>query len=193
MKKPIKSEVKYSLSAGVVSLQEVSDHLSLFGDTTYNTYLTRLIVVASTFASNFIGESLESSTIVDYYNGWDSRLELSKRFADSRPAPSVTYYDSSNVVRTLTTASIIDGSGETAALVYTAAPLVALSTQITNPITVTYSTSNLNTAESEAIKQAVLMIISDLFHDRADNIEGSRSKAHITAERLLAPYRRNWV
>jgi len=193
MKKPIKSEVKYSLSAGVVSLQEVSEHLSLFGDTTYNTYLTRLIVVASTFASNYIGESLESSTIVDYYNGWDARLELSKRFVDSRPAPCVTYYNAENSVKTLSVTPVIDGSGETAALVYTAAPLVALSTQITNPITVTYSTSNLNTAESEAIKQAVLMIISDLFHDRADNLEGSRSKAHITAERLLAPYRRNWV
>jgi len=193
MKKPIKSEVKYSLSAGVVSLQEVSDHLSLFGDTTYNTYLTRLIVAASTFASNYIGESLESSTIVDYYDAWDARLELSKRFADSRPAPSVTYYDTANAVKTLTTSLIIDNSGESAALIYALSPSAALSTQITNPITVTYSTSNLNTAESEAIKQAVLMVISDLFHDRADNLEGSRSKAHVTAERLLAPYRRNWV
>ena len=193
MKKPIKSEVQFNLSAGVVSLQEVSDHLSLFGDTTYNAYLTRLIVVASTFASNFIGESLESSTIVDYYNGWDARLELSKRFADSSPAPSVTYYNALNTVSTLATTPIIDGSGEKAALVYTTAPSEALSTQITNPITVTYSTSALNIAEGQAIKQATLMIISDLFHDRADNIEGSRSKAHITAERLLAPYRRNWV
>jgi len=193
MKKPSKSEVTSSQESGAVSLQEVSEHLSLFGDTTYNEYLTRLVVVATTFASNYIGESLESSTVVDYFKTWDERLELSRRYVDSRPDPKVTYYNKSNLLKTVQASPIVDSSGEHVALVYTAVPTFDLSTQITNPIMVTYDTSNMDKASSEAIKQAVLMIVSDLFHERADNIEGSRSKAHITVERLLAPYRRNWI
>ena len=193
MKIPNKSVITFSPTSGVVSLTEVNDHLSLFGDTTFDDYLTRLIAVASVFASNYIGESLETSTVVDYFDGWDSRLQLSERFVDLTPTPIISYVNNLNTPTTLSTTNYIDRSGEHVAVTYSAVPSAILSINASNPISITYGSSNVDKGGSEAIKQAVLMIIQDLFNDRADNIEGSRSKAHVTAERLLAPYRRNWI
>ena len=192
MSYPNRSDVSFPESSGIVTLLEAKSHLSLFDDNTFDTYLGEIIIAATTHAGTFIGQALEVSVVVDYYGAWDSRLVLSQEFIESVAA--VRSYGPDNVVATVSPSDyLVDTSGSQAAVVFTKQQSSALSGDIANPVQVEFNSLYVNATENRAIKQAVLIILADLFKDRETNTEGGSTRSHLTAERLLAPYRRQMI
>ena len=186
---PNRSDVSFPESSGIVSLLEVKDHLSLFSDDTFDAYLAEIIIAATTHAGTFIGQALEVMGVIDFYGGWDSRLILSQEYIDT--IESVSFYGPDNsIVAVSPSEYMTDTSSELAAVVFTTSQSSALSSDIANPVQVAYNSLYVNATENRAIKQAVLIIVGDLFKDRETDTEGGSTRSHLTAERLLAPYRR---
>ena len=189
---PNRSDVIFPETAGVVTLLEAKSHLSLFDDNTFDTYLSEIIIAATTHAGSFIGQPLDVMVVTDYYHTWDNRLILSKEYIDSVTA--VRYYNPANSLESVPTNNyLVDQSGEEAAIVFTVPQSAELSAAISNPIQIEYSSWHVNAAENRAIKQAVLIIVGDMFKDRETNTEGGSTRSHLTAERLLSPYRRQRI
>ena len=186
---PNRSDVSFPESSGIVSLLEVKDHLSLFSDDTFDAYLAEIIIAATTHAGTFIGQALEVMGVIDYYGSWDNRLILSQEYIDT--IESVSFYGPDNsIVAVSPSEYMTDTSSELAAVVFTTSQSSALSSDIANPVQVAYNSLYVNATENRAIKQAVLIIVGDLFKDRETDTEGGSTRSHLTAERLLAPYRR---
>ena len=189
MSYPNRSDVSFPESSGIVSLIEVKNHLSLFSDDTFDAYLAEIIIAATTHAGTFIGQALEVMGVIDYYGSWDNRLTLSQEYIDT--IESVSFYGSENeIVAVSPSEYMTDTSSELAAVVFTTPQSSALSGDIANPVQVAYNSLYVNATENRAIKQAVLIIVADLFKDRETDTEGGSTRSHLTAERLLAPYRR---
>ena len=192
MSYPNRSDTTFPESAGLVTLLEAKNHLSLFEDTTFDAYLAEIIIAATTHAGSFIGQPLDVMVVIDFYGAWDTRLILSKEYIDSITA--VRYYAPDNTVVVVPTNDyLVDSSSEEAAIVFTTPQSAELSGDISNPIQIEYSSWFVNAAENRAIKQAVLILIGDLFKDRETNTEGGSTRSHLSAERLLAPYRRQRI
>jgi hypothetical protein len=189
---PNRSNVTFPASSGIVTLAEAKQHLSLFSDDTFDSYINDIIVAATIHAGTFIGQSLEVEGVIDYFRSWESRLILSHEYIETIAAVRA-YSRNKGLIVVSPSDYMIDSSGFRAAVVFTTPQTTDLSTSITNPIQVEYSSLFVDAAENRAIKQAVLIIVGDMFKDRETNTEGGSTRSHLTAERLLAPYRSNLI
>ena len=189
---PQRSDVEFPASSGMVTLAEAKEHLSLFTDNTFDDYINDIIIAATIHAGNFIGQSLEVVGVIDYFRGWDSRLVLSHGNIESVTAIR-SYNPDMGLVVVPPREYVVDSSSEQAAVVFTTPQSSALSEKIANPIQVSFNSLFVNATENRAIKQAVLIIVADLFQSRETNTEGGSTLSHVTAERLLAPYRSNLI
>ena len=188
---PDHTEVTTPASVGVVTLAEVKDHLQIFGtssDTTYDDYLKNLILAADKHASDIIGQSLSRTEYTDSYSGWDARLMLSATQIDAKPV--VRYYDGDNTLRTVAAADFfLDESAAEKAVVFTTTQTAILSKHVANPVQAVYDSVYLSASSQSAIKQAVLMLIADLFEQRESMTSEKSVMSYLTAEQLLLPYR----
>lgn len=172
-------------SGSVVTLAEVKDHLRIEG-TDEDTYLGRLITVATNLTENLTGRSLLRAVY---------RLELDDFRDVELPKPpfnaidSVTYYDSAAQQQTLATSNYrIDDSQEPAVIEFIA-DKPATDKDRPRPIAVNYSTGYAD-ADSvpQMIKQYVLMVIGTMYDtSRSGNTEYKLHEAPMSRA-LISPY-----
>ena len=182
-------------NAGVVTLDEVKRHLNIFStDKTYDDYLNSLVLAADTHASNIIGQSISTKEYTDYFTGWDSRLVLSATYVDGTPA--ITYFDDADATKTVATVDyIVDRSAMDKAIVFKKdkTPTAALSKLYGNSISVKYKSTYIKGSQEGSIKQAVLLLIADMFENRESMTMNKSGMSYITAERLLSPYKESKI
>ena len=172
-------------SGSVVTLAEVKEHLRIDG-TDEDTYLGRLITVATNLTENLTGRALLRASY---------RLEIDDYRDVELPKPpfnaidSVTYVDVDGQTQTLASGNYrADTSEEPAVIEFIDAKP---STQLTNPrpIAVNYSTGYADAnAVPQMIKQYVLMAIGTIYDtSRSSNSEYKLHEAPMSRA-LIAPY-----
>ncbi len=172
-----------------VTLERAVDHLQLYGDVSYNDYVTALLQVATEVASGIIGEPIESYTV----QAWGQRLERFEFPHQSiRTVTTLQYYNVANVLTTVSPATyFLDLNVRYPEIRFTngTTPPGDFSNERENPVLITYE-AGLDGEYGQDIEHAVLLIVGDLFHSRSSTSDKVSNKAYITAETLLNRYRR---
>lgn len=171
-------------ATSLVTTAELSNHLLLFGDTSYDDELQGILLQAEDYISGFLGEYLVSTTVRERVFGWGD-IHL----AHKNPSNLVvSYYDGTNTPQVFNAANyVLDLSGEYPVIKFKTTPPTP-STDLTFQGYVTYDTAL--PVVPAAIKRAVLMVAAELFEHRSDSSEKKAERAHLTAMRLLQKHRR---
>ena len=111
---PSQYSVSAASTATIVTLEELRAHLNLFTDTTYDSYLTRLLRAGQDAAENYLGEYLSLTEVQAFYPRLGERFQLPHRQVDG--IASLAYYDSENVLTTITGSAYLY---DTTCLLYT--------------------------------------------------------------------------
>lgn len=191
---PNRTTIVEQPDGSLVSLAEVKDHLSLFGDTTFDTYLNRLMIVATDHVGVTISEALAERDVEDYYARFSRRLYLSTKASDS--AVVLTYVDREGTTETVVaTDYTLDTSTDIQSVYFRDGFSLpgSLSRAVQLPIKIAYTELDSTLEEQESIKQSILLMIGDMFKDRENQVEGSRANVNITMDRLLRPHRSNLI
>ena len=194
MNKPILGRYKVTTAATetAVTLPEVKSHLKITA-TTEDTYLTNLISVATEMVQNYTGQILISSTIDLYIPYFLNRIDIN-RFPVTR-ITHVKYYNSSNNLITITSTDLsysvsVEDSLDQSPIPASIIPAKNFTYPDTYPrmdaVQIRFDAGyEDNDSVPMAIKQAMLLIIGQLFLNRSDMVY----KMPVLSEYLLNPYR----
>jgi uncharacterized phiE125 gp8 family phage protein len=170
-----------------VTLEEAKAHLRVSGADD-DIYISALISVARERAETFTQRAFVSQTQAVYLDAWpcgDLRINVAPVVA----VESVEYFDTDNAEQTLDPAEYyVDTKSNPARL----RPVTAWPDIYARPnaITVTFTAGyGASPAVPLTIKQAMLLMVGDMFENREESIIGtSAAVLHVTAERLLRPF-----
>lgn len=177
----------------LVTLAELKTHLNLFGDTSYDDYLTRLLLAGQQAAENYIGEYIGGT---DIQASWATFSDLTIPHRHIADVNSVSYLDFDNTFVTIpSTDYVVDLTGYNPVVRATRAsggwPTSSLSVDYSNPITVDYEAELNEELQSEALVQAILLYCSGMFSNRENYVLNEVvNRLPLASERLLAPLRR---
>jgi len=177
-----------------VTLTEALEHLRVEDDAD-NTYITNLITAARQTAEEYTHRQLITATYTYYLNKFYSRIELPRPKLQS--VTTLKYYDTSGNQQTLTedTDYTVVTSSEPGYIVPYYCTSWPSTRDIPDVIEIIFKAGYGNAASSVpmAIKQAILLIIGDLYGNRETVITGTIiSKFPRTVESLLNPYKFFW-
>lgn len=177
-----------------VTLTEALEHLRVEDDAD-NTYITNLITAARQTAEEYTHRQLITATYTYYLNKFYSRIELPRPKLQS--VTTLKYYDTSGNQQTLTedTDYTVVTSSEPGYIVPYYCTSWPSTRDIPDVIEIIFKAGYGNAASSVpmAIKQAILLIIGDLYENRETVITGTIiSKFPRTVESLLNPYKFFW-
>ena len=171
-----------------VSVTEAKDHLRVIG-TMDNNYITGLIAAARGMVEGYIERSLITQSLELVIDGF-----LGIEIVIPRPplisVTSLKYYDSSNDLQTMSADDYyVDAKTQPGRII----PVDSWPSTYDRPnaVTVTYSAGYGVFASfvPMPIRQAILLLVAEMYQNRGESIAGSVSTLPITAERLLSPYR----
>jgi uncharacterized phiE125 gp8 family phage protein len=209
------SRIKTAPASYPVSLMEAKTQLRIVStDTTYDTEITRLITAASQWIERRYGISLITQTRVQYQDNFYEKYPIFRNFLGpyySRypvtllypPVQSVTslrYYDTSQVLQTLTEDTDFTVAGKMAPMVGAQdieTPRIwpisswPVFKWIPDTIQIEYVSGfgNDSTFVPETIKTAVLMVLSHFFENRMEEITGERiAKFEMSVDRVMSSY-----
>lgn len=166
-----------------VSVAELSTHLQLFGDNSYDTELQALLLTAQEYVSDKLGEFV-SDTEVNVPLADFSDVDL---IHQNVRWVSVKYYDVNNNQKTLDASNyVLDETGTSARITFTTVPTT--STDFKYPAFVQYTT-RFDVVPSK-VKHAILMTAGELFEVRTESTDAKDRRAAITVDRLLAGEKR---
>lgn len=172
-------------SGSVVTLAEVKDHLRIDG-TDQDTYLGRLITVATALTENQTGRALLRAV---YRLDVDDFRDVELPKPPFNAIDSVTYYDSAAQQQTLGASNYrIDATQEPAVIEFIA-DKPATNQDNPRPISITYSTGYANAAAvPEMIKQYLLMVIGTIYDtSRSSNTEYKLHESPMSRA-LISPF-----
>lgn len=161
-----------------VSVQNLNQHLNLFGDNSYALELGQLLLTAQEFVSNHIGKFISDTTIEIPFASFDD-LTLPH---DTASSVVVRYYDANNAIQTLDDEDyIVDPTGLKPVISFKVDP--ETSSDYQNPILIQYVTGM--PSVPQVIRHAILMTAAELFEVRTESTEAKERMASITISRLL--------
>ena len=201
----------------VITAVEARNHLRLFGDASDDTEIDEFILSAQQYLDDYLGEFIGTTAVQVPVRSFGNRLvgaarqrdlPFDTRFSNTIELPhrfiksltSLRYYNTQDVLTTVApTVYLYDDSGVD--------PVISLRTgqswpaDVSEdrefPVIVDYSAGLSTTVSATvgnvdpAIRSAVLLILDELYHNRASFIvNGTITQLPITAERLLRGYRR---
>lgn len=162
-----------------VSVAELSTHLQLFGDNSYDTELQALLLTAQEYVSDKLGQYVSDTQIKVPLEDF-SDLEIHHH---NIRWVAVKYYDEANNQQTLNTSNyILDETGVRARLEFKTVPTTT--TDFEYPAFVQYTTGY--DAVPNKVKHAILMTAGELFEVRTESTDAKDRRAAITVDRLLA-------
>ena len=172
-----------------VTMDQAREHLQLYGDTSYDTYLTSLLEVATEVASGIVGEPIESYTVQSWGNSIHG-YEIPHQTV--RSLTSVQYYNVANQLITVDPATYFLDLNRRRPTVYFNAGITPpndFEGFREFPVSITYE-AGLNGQFGADVEHAVLLIIGDLFQNRESTRESVSNQVYLTAETLLRRYRK---
>lgn len=194
MARSVNTTVTTAPTAGAVTLTQAKQHLSLFDDTSFDNYINELIFAGTELVGIHLDTHIDNTQVSSTYFGFDSRLFLDHHNVAS--VESVSYTDSTGSNATLApTRYRFDDSGAEPCIIVLDVDGINLSTTVNAPVRVAYTVGmELNTENSPAIQQAVLLYIKDMFEQRGNYITGTIvANLPLTARALLGRERRSYV
>lgn len=167
-----------ALSAGIVSLVDLKDHLRVTGNDE-DAYITG-IGIAATYAVERWTQRLLTVRA--------ATLKLTDLPCSQEPIelPGGTVASVTSVIADGVTITGCTALGDSPALLIPAADWPAVTGE-GYPVTITYQVG-LAAAPAD-LAHAVKMIVADMYDARSSTVEGPTSKAMVSAEYLMAPHR----
>jgi len=183
-----------------LTLDQITQQLNLFGDTSQDDYLQGLELATRMAIEDYLGMSIFPISYKVYYgafngmSGTQVMLDLPEVSQDNRGQAgtvinSVGYYTSdTQPVFTLIPPDqyFYDPTGNK--VIVSGIPS-EVNQFISNPIVVTYTTGASPYAQYPVIKQAGLLLLTHLYNNRSDTTVGQLAKLPFGVDQLLRPYK----
>ena len=158
-----------------VTVEQLRNHLRLFGDTSQDTELATLILSAQRLLTDEIGEFISETLIRQPYTQFMNVMPITHQRVTA--INSVMYYDSSNVLQRLnTTDYVVDLMGKDKRVLFNTIPSVEVSTLFPTPIYIDYSAGFENVPLN--IEQAILTCAAEM-HRYRYNSNDSRTFSNV--------------
>lgn len=178
-------------TGATVTVEQARTRLKLFDDDVFDEELEGYIEAASAFTGTRLGVALSDQTREDYFDSWYTAFELSSEYVLDSPSPMVQYYNSDNVLTTVSSSNyIVDRTGDSARISFTTSQGGSLSREYINPIVVTYNSNNSSLNDNPQVQQAILLFVEDLFQNPDEDARIPSVRAQVSADRLLNPLKR---
>ena len=177
-------------AAALVSLDEVKQHVGIYEDDFDSQIRDILIPSATQIVNSIVGEFATSTNVVAFYSNFARNMSIPHNFIDRITA--IRYYNTSHVLTVLPASNyVFDDTVQPHEIVITLEPTPNLSDRFDSPVRIEYEAAIADERfNTNAIKQATLLITADLWNNRESTTENARARAVRTAERILAPITR---
>ena len=174
-------------TAAPVTAENLRNHLLLFGDTSFDTELGAIILVAQKLIADEIGEFPSSTTIRQPYNSFSKFMPMRHRFITS--ISQIQYYDSDDTLQTLSTDDyLFDEIGADKRVIVTNIPTGALSSNYPTPIYIDYIAGM--DPVPNTVEQAILICAGELFKNRENTNDTQQYLNVISGSSLVGNLRR---
>lgn len=193
-------QIDRDISTAWLTLEEITQQLNLIEDESQDTYLSSLELATRMAIEDYLGMSILPVQYRAYYGasnesmGMQTFLDLPEVSQDTNISVGVVIdnlkYYNSNQPPVLTTIAdteyFYDPTGNK--VVINTLPN-DINTLMTNPIALTYSLNNNPIGTYPVIKQAGLLLLTHLYNNRSDTIEGRLNNIPFGVSQLLRPYK----
>jgi hypothetical protein len=193
-------QVSRDLQTSWLTLDQITQQLNLFDDESQDSYLQGLEVAVRMAIEDYLGMSIVPITYKVYYGAYNGMtgtqvcLDLPEVSQDNQNQigtviNSVGYYTSDAIpVFTLlsNTQYYYDPTGNK--VIVNGIPN-EINQVMTNPIVVQYTTGANPLAQYPVIQQAGLLLLTHLYNNRSDTINGALNQIPFGVSQLLRPYK----
>jgi hypothetical protein len=190
-------QIDRDVSTPWLTLDQITQQLNLFGDESQDVYLTGLELATRMAIEDFLGMSIFPISYKVYYGAYNGMtgtsacLDLPEVTQGYQGVviDSVGYWDTSTppVFVTLPyTSYFYDPTGNK--VICNGIPN-EVNQAITNPIVVQYTTGSSPYAAYPVIQQAGLMMLTHLYNNRSNTIQGTLNEIPYGVAALLRPYK----
>lgn len=179
-----------------LTLDEITNQLNLFQDESQDSYLEGLELATRMAIEDYLGLTIFSTQYRCYYgnpaqSGTSASLDIPEASAGTTgiTVNSVTFYDGNvpSVLNVIPPSQYqYDPTGNK--IILSSLP-ANISTQISNPLIVTYTNNASFIAQYPVVKQAGLLLLTHLYNQRSDTTFGVLHKIPFGVEMLLKPYK----
>lgn len=181
-----------------LTLDEITQQLNLFQDESQDSYLSSIELATRMAIEDYLGMSIFPVTYRTYYaslnSGTQTSLDLPEVSQPFQGQPSVVidsvaYYNGDMppvLIELATTDYYYDPTGNK--IVVQGLPN-AVSTNVSNPIVVTYTCNANPIAQYPVIKQAGLLLLTHIYNNRSNTTEGKLNEIPFGVAALLRPYK----
>jgi hypothetical protein len=193
-------QISRDISTAWLTLEEITNQLNLFGDTSQNTYLSSLELATRMAIEDFLGMSIFATSYRVWYNsaslyGTPLSLDLPEVSQNADPLLSgveidaVRYWNDNNPPQLITVdvdQYYYDPSGNK---VVVANLPTNLNSSMTSPVICEYTTAANPLADYPVIKQAGLLLLTHLYNNRSDTSGPIQHNIPWGVQCLLRPYK----
>jgi hypothetical protein len=183
-----------------LTLEEITQQLNLIDDESQDTYLSSLELATRMAIEDYLGMSILPVQYRVYYGasnqsmGMQTSLDLPEVSQDTNSTLGVTintlkYYNNDQLPTLITiddTQYFYDPTGNK--VVINTLPN-DINTIMTSPVVLTYSLNSNPIGAYPVIKQAGLLLLTHLYNNRSDTIEGRLNNIPFGVSQLLRPYK----
>jgi len=193
-------QVSRDIMTAWLTLDEITQQLNLFQDESQDSYLSSIELATRMAIEDYLGMSIFQVTYKTYYgafngiNGTQVSLDLpevSQAFQNQCGITinAVQYYNGDTPPTLVTVASANYYYDPTGNKVVVSGLPNAVSTQVSNPIIVTYTCNANPIAQYPVIKQAGLLLLTHIYNNRSNTSETKLNDIPFGVAQLLRPYK----
>ncbi|WP_157888292.1 head-tail connector protein [Neptunicoccus sediminis] len=169
-----------SSTTSPVTVNELKQHLLLWGDDSYDSELDSILLAASDYVAGWLNRPVGATVYSQGFKDFNIQLD------HDGTGIVVKYFDDNATEQTLASSNyIVDSTGDRTRIVVKNEPIIG--NDYSFPVQVQYSTGA--TTVSARVKHAILIASATLFENRAENSETQKYNCAMTVARLLGPER----
>jgi len=191
-------QINRDTSTAWLTLEEITQQLNLFDDESQDAYLRSVELATRMAIEDYLGMSIYPVTYRVYYGAFTGGTQVSLDLPEVSQASqssaaitivSVQYYNSASPPTLVTVAAnqyFYDPSGNK--VIVSGLPN-EINTQISNPITITYTANANPIGLYPVVKQAGLMLLTHIYNNRSNTTETKLNEIPFGVAALLRPYK----
>ena len=185
-------QVQRDVVTGWLTLDEITQQLNLFEDTSQDDYLTSLELATRMAIEDILGVSLCSVQYKVWYQYPGTGLTTlyldmpTTNVVTTTTLDQVGVYTADTTITDITTSCTYDPTGNR--VIVNSIPNT-VSQNIANPLFVKYTQSGSILASYPNVKQAGLMLLTHLYNNRSNSTEGRLAELPFGVAQLLRPYK----
>jgi uncharacterized phiE125 gp8 family phage protein len=166
-----------------VTLEEARDHLRIthLGE---DNLIYSLIVAARQWAETYSEKAIIEQTVTAYYETLSPVMRLP--FGNASSFTKIDYLDQTGGAQSISSGVIIT-KGAPSKLVFVDSP--PDSKKLVDSVQVEYEAGYPDGSVPERVKQAILLLVADMYEHKETQVLGQKFEQNVTMERLLFPVR----